>query len=91
MVSVPSGTPFVTRVVTFDSNDNFVNYNEENSVLGGICIDLWQRTAKDLNITYEMKKVDSWQEMMESLRKNESDVLVNSFTDWTMIILNITK
>ena len=65
------------RVVTTITNDIYVRDVGQESgdvPLTGLCVDLWRKTAKDLNITFDMKATGTWQEMMESA--NVSDVLV---------------
>ena len=65
------------RVVTTITNDIYVRDVGQESgdvQLTGLCVDLWRKTAKDLNITFDMKAKGTWREMMESA--NVSDVLV---------------
>ena len=65
------------RVMTTITNDIYVNDVGQKSgrlQLTGLCVDLWRKTAKDLNVTFDMNVTRTWQEMVESL--NVSDVLM---------------
>ena len=67
------------RVVTTITNDIYVRDVGQESgdgQLTGLCVDLWRKTAKDLNITFDMKVTGTWKEMVESLTANVSDVLM---------------
>ena len=48
----------VTHAVTHNTRDKCVRDND--GVLEGLCIDIWQKVARDLNISYKMDVVDNW-------------------------------
>ena len=67
------------RVVTTITNDIYVRDASQDSgslQLAGLCVDLWRKTAKDLNVTFDMRVTGTWKEMVESLKANDTDVLM---------------
>ena len=81
----------MVRVVTVDVRNKFVYRDDENSALKGICIDLWRRIAKDLNLTYVVEEVDSWSAMMNKFKEGEADVIMQRINDGDMLADNITE
>ena len=79
-----SGAPSPLRIITTITDDAFVNDNQGNSALTGICIDLWRKTAKDLNLAYEIEIAGSWAEMVQAFKQNRADVIIQTMDDSQM-------
>ena len=62
-----------TRVISFRINDSF---DKERSPFGGICFDLWERTANDLNLTYTVKIAESRSDALMKIKSDEADIIV---------------
>ena len=63
------------RVVTYNTNSSCIHLNSYGE-LDGICIQLWRRTAMDLNMTYKVSILDSWTDMINHFQENNSDIVV---------------
>ena len=79
----------VTRVVTCLSDNWFVYREDNESGLKGIGIDLWRKTAKDLNLTYQIQ-VQEWWEMMDTFNNGQADIIVQTMNDDQMAISDST-
>ena len=64
-----------TRVVYTLSGDKFVYHDPDSNDLTGVCVDLWQKTASDLNLTYSLT-VRNRTDMIADLEKNRWDVVM---------------
>ncbi len=64
----------LTRVVTAVAKDRFVFFDPNSSELSGIALELWRRTARDLNLTYALD-VRNWTELIAGLEENRCDVI----------------
>ena len=78
-----------TRVVTFDSNDQYVR--NRSNVSAGICVDLWLRTVYDLGLKYTEEVVTDWCELFEYLRDNKTDVIMQRVDEGQMEFWNVSK
>ena len=79
------------RVVTTVTKTNFVFQTTPGSVLSGICVDLWNETAKELNLTYSVDIVHRWKDMFNHFNLNKSDVIMERMNDGQMRLHNISK
>ena len=79
----------VTRVLTCVSDSLFVYREDEESELKGIAIDLWRRTAKDLNLTYQIQ-VQEWWDMMRTFNGGQADIIVQTMNDDQMAVSDST-
>ena len=52
---------------------------DEDGLLEGINVWLWQRVAEDLNLEFEMRRMP-FAEMLEAVKKGEIDVSINPLT-----------
>ena len=68
------------RAVSYDSGNDFV-FRRHGYELAGICIDLWNETARQLGLTYTMELVDGWEDMFKSFSVNRSDIIVQRMDD----------
>ena len=50
----------------------------------GVCIDLWNQTASNLNLTYSLTVLDNYWEMMEHFAANKSDVVIERVNEEVM-------
>ena len=64
------------QIGTFDTQN--INIKNVSNVLVGDCIDIWRRTAHDLNITYSINLAKSWNEMISFLREDRVDIIVHA-------------
>ena len=67
------------NAVSADSNDNYV-FNEDG-IFRGICIDLWEHIAQDLNFYDYRPKLMAWPDMMESFKNKTANVIVQRVED----------
>ena len=81
----------MARVVTTNSNDRFVFKDLTDFSMKGICLDLWERTSRDLNITYSMEVAKDWLEMVDIFGDNQADIIVERMDDGLLQINNITE
>ena len=79
----------ITRVVTCVSNNSYVSRDDGQSKLKGIAIDLWRRTAQDLNLTYQIQ-VQEWWEMMRTFNDGHADVILQTMNHDQMAFANST-
>ena len=69
----------LARVVTLLTKDDFVFQNPSgDSGLAGLCVDLWNETAKTLNLTSTFTIVNSMPEVFKNFRENRSDVIMQA-------------
>ena len=64
------------NIVTFDTQN--INIKNVSNALEGICMDIWRRTAYDLNITYTINYAKSWNETISYLREDRVDIIVHA-------------
>ena len=81
----------VARVVTYVTRNNFVFRRENDSVLSGICIDLWNRTAQLLNLSYTVDIVDTGLQLVTHFKENRSDIIVQRIDEGTMDLFNLSR
>ena len=81
----------LTRVITRNSENTYIYRDKSDLILKGVCVDLWNQTAKDLNLTYEMEIATGWEEMITIFGSGEVDVIVNRMNDIQLRSRNITK
>ena len=81
----------LTRVITVNSENTYTYQDKSDLTLKGICIDLWNQTAKDLNLTYKIEIATSWEEMITIFGSGEADVIINRMDDNQLKSRNITK
>ena len=67
------------RVATHNTNTSCIHLNSFGE-LDGICMQLWRRTAMDLNMTYKVSILDSWDDMIHHFQANNSDIVVQLAT-----------
>ena len=79
------------RVITTITNDRFVGRTEKDSSLTGICVDLWHKTAKELNLTYDIEIAGSWADMVQAFKENRADVIMQRMDESQMKLQNVTK
>ena len=82
-------TTVTNNLCTGRKNDHDDVHGEYS--LTGICVDLWQRTAKDLNLTYDLNIAKSWQEMLISLENGSADVFMERISDRTLTMANASN
>jgi len=66
-----------TLIIGYTSAPPFIV--QENEVLSGINIWLWERIAKDLDLKYKLVKMD-FSEMLNALKQGDIDVCINPLT-----------
>ena len=79
------------NAVTWASDDNCAHYKEAKSTLAGICIDLWNRTARDLNLTSEVKVASTWSDMIAHFQDGRADVILHKMTATQLKAENISE
>ena len=79
------------RLVTALGHSMFVMRHPKTGNLTGICVNLWEKIATDLNLTYSMDVVDEYWLMFPHFAANKSDVMMERVDDSQMILNNITK
>ena len=62
------------RVLTVVTKDRFVFFDPDSAQLSGIVVELWHRTAHDLNLTLSLD-VRNWTGMIAGLAENHWDVI----------------
>ena len=77
----------MTRVVTFNSGDRFVSKDAVNTKWTGICVELWEQIASDLNLTYNVMEVQSYMDIFA----DQSDVIMQRTDEGLLASLNMTK
>ena len=81
----------MTRMATTITNDNYVFWDESDSVLRGICMDLWKRMSNELNISYSMTTVDEWTDFYTLMEDNETDVIAHTMDETQFQVINIPE
>ena len=66
----------MARVVTSNGNDKFLHKDPTDFTMKGICIDLWERTSRELNISYTMEVAEDWEKMTTVFVNNQADIIV---------------
>ena len=79
----------VARLVTFNTGDNCITIRSNVTV--GICMDIWHKIASDLNLTFTTVAVEKWMHMLEYLRDNKTDVILQRVEAGHMLYRNVTK
>ena len=79
------------RVVTSVSETNFLFHHPSRLELSGICADLWNQAASNLNLTSSVEIVDVWWDMFQNFNANRSDVIMERSDDAMMQHNNVTK
>ena len=79
------------RAVSYDSSNDFVFRRHTDSMLTGICVDLWNETARRLNLTYSLEMVDQWPDMFKNFNENRSDIIVQRMDESQLEFFNATK
>ena len=82
----------VARVVTsIFANTKFVYRHPSKLELTGICADLWNQTASNLNLSSSVEIVHSWWDMFAHFNANKSDVIMERCDEAQMEHNNVTK
>ena len=79
------------RVVTTLVENKCVHRVPESQALAGICVDLWNKTASDLNMTFSVDIVDNWWDMFSYYSTNQTDVIMERVDDAQMNYSNISE
>ena len=79
------------RVVTTLVENKCIYRVPESQALTGICADLWNKTASNLNLTFTVDIVDDWWEQFTYYSNNLTDVIMERVDDAQMIHSNITE
>ena len=77
------------NAVTHNSKDDYVF--EENGILRGICIDLWEQVAKDLYFSDFRPKALGWNEMMAEFKNKNADVIIQRMEDSRLFRSHISE
>ena len=80
-----------SRASIFVANDKCVSKDLNDLTLKGICVDLWVRTSRELNISYKLEEVENWMDLFELFKANKTDVIVNRLNHAKMMIFGINK
>ena len=80
-----------THVTTFVTNNTNLFYEQSGGQLKGICLDLWEKVAFELNLTYDLELANSWEEMFVEFELNKTHVIMQHVDDAQMIINNVSK
>ena len=78
-----------TVAITTNSEDDFVF--KDDGILRGICIDIWERIAYNLNVANFRPAVRSWDDMTATFRSQSADIIVQRMDDGRMRRANISK
>ena len=81
----------MVRVVSYDSMNDFVFRSGIGSGLAGICVDLWDETARQLNLTYSLEMVERWPDMFENFNQNRSDIIMQRIDEFQLKYFNATE
>ena len=81
----------IARAVSYDSSNDFVFRRQTDSMLTGICVDLWNETSRKLNLTYSLEMADQWTDMFTSFNENRSDIIVQRIDENQLEFFNATK
>ena len=64
------------RVIALYSDDMYVSSDPVTKKLSGILVELWNQTATDLNLTYEITLKHEWWKTFGELNESHADVLL---------------
>ena len=81
----------LTRVVTVVSNSTHVRRGGINVSPRVIHVELWERTAHDLNITYTWSITSTFRQAAEMLKDDQADVFVERVGVDLMEFMNATR
>ena len=79
------------RVVTSVTRNHFVFQRDPDPVLKGICMDLWRKTATELNLTFSVQIVEPFTAMHDIFRQKKADIIVQRIEDDQLLSRNITE
>ena len=70
--------------MTTVTHDDYVYQDPMDTRVKGILYDLWNQAATDLNLTSSIEVVPEWRVMLEYLKENRSDVILQRM-DWGLV------
>ena len=68
----------MARVVTYITDDICIRNASGSNELEGICYDIWNRAARDLNITFSIQFVNRWSDMFDQIKNRGADVIMQA-------------
>ena len=81
----------ISRALTFVSRGSYVYRHSADYSLTGICIDLWTRTTRDLNISSTLDLLDGFGDVIEYFRTNKTDIMIMPIDEDQPASWNLTK
>ena len=87
-IMVSTNTSLI-RAVTYDDKDLCVR--NDNGMLRGMCVDIWDKLSRDLGIGSRLIVVDRYPEMYQCLQNGSADVIVQFTDDYIMSHFNVTR
>ena len=79
------------RAMTVVTYDDFVDIDEIDSSLKGICVSIWRRMAADLGLVESLDTTSKWPNLIPKLESNEMDIIVERISEPYMVLGNFTR
>ena len=79
------------RAMTVVTYDDFVDIDEIDSNLKGICVSIWRRLADDLGLVDSLIPKSEWPDLLAIFEHNATDVIVQRVDEVLLEFNNITK